>query len=343
LLHHNVSPFRSRTRNVSSPFVHQAGDGHGGGCAVFNRTCPSQVLLHALRSVLHVSPGPDAAHGGTSLSGERCSSPLHGLDSHDGPVVLTCQGFAGLPTPCVRLFSRELHRRQRWRRIRKPSQTRCSRWTPVAPPSSISVSTEADAGGAGGCGLGQLLRASEALHPESYSQIGSKEAVIGRRCSSAPWMSHAASLLSRSRSNTAQGGAHTACSCLARSVAADRVHRGHVPAITRASVRRSAGWCERRRVTRRVGCLSSGLSHTLSQCDDRASPFRCPVLILCSFHVSVFTKMPCFFHVRNSGKPNKLTSRTHRTPARTIAQRRKLCEYAHIHDQNMVAYICTID
>jgi hypothetical protein len=49
---------------------------------------------------------------------------------------------------------------------------------------------------------------------------------------------------------------------LARSVAADRVHRGRMSLRSGASVRRSAGWCERRRVTRRVGCLSSGLSHT---------------------------------------------------------------------------------
>jgi hypothetical protein len=48
---------------------------------------------------------------------------------------------------------------------------------------------------------------------------------------------------------------------LARSVAADRVHRGRIP-DHQGVCGRSAGWCERRRVTRRVGCLSSGLSHT---------------------------------------------------------------------------------
>jgi hypothetical protein len=75
-------------------------------CAVFNCTYAhlrALLYAHTARSVLHVSPGPDAAaHGGTSLSGGDAHPSLHGLDSHDGPVVmLTCQGFAG-PTPCVR-------------------------------------------------------------------------------------------------------------------------------------------------------------------------------------------------------------------------------------------------
>jgi hypothetical protein len=210
------------------PFVHQAGDGHGSGlCGVqlytmFHRPCFTLIP----RSVLHVSPGLTRLLTVGPLSGGDAHPSLHGLD-HDGPVVmLTCQGFCGPPDTVRALFSKELHRRQRWRRIRKPSQTRCSRWTPVAPPSSISVSTRYVTVLA--AAVGQLLRASEALHPESYSQIGSKEAVIGRRCSSAPWMSHAASLLSRSRRATrCSGCAHTAC-CLARSVAADRVHRGRM-------------------------------------------------------------------------------------------------------------------
>jgi hypothetical protein len=44
-------------------------------CGVQLYVCPSQVLYaHTARSVLHVSPGPDAAaHGGTSLR-RRCSS-----------------------------------------------------------------------------------------------------------------------------------------------------------------------------------------------------------------------------------------------------------------------------
>jgi hypothetical protein len=72
-------------------------------CAVQLYVCPSQVLYaHTARSVLHVSPGPDAAHGGTSLSGG--DHPRYtAFDSHDGPVVmLTCQGFCGPPdTVCA--------------------------------------------------------------------------------------------------------------------------------------------------------------------------------------------------------------------------------------------------
>jgi hypothetical protein len=85
------------------------------------------------------------------------------FDSHDGPVVmLTCQGFAGLPTPCARLFSKELHLEAEMATYQKPSQTRCSRGLLSHRPQQHLRVHEAD-------GDARLLEQSESLRLVSDS------------------------------------------------------------------------------------------------------------------------------------------------------------------------------
>jgi hypothetical protein len=104
-------------------FVHQAGDGHGMACAVFNCTYAiSSALRSYSRSVLHVSQDLTRLLTVGPLSQEEMLIPRYtAFDSHDGPVVmLTCQGFWASRHRALACSLRSSTRRQRWRRIRKP-------------------------------------------------------------------------------------------------------------------------------------------------------------------------------------------------------------------------------